>query len=270
MSEKRLHSHPSPARYGQWALITGASAGIGKTFAKELASRGFNLVLVARRQSLLDELAANLSTEYRVQTQTLTADLSKMEEVEKVLDDTEHLDIGLLIPNAGIEVHETFDQQSWNQVAALMDTNVAAPTRMAHHFAGKMRAKGRGGILFVSSMMAFIPSAYFAQYAASKGYIQMLAEGIHQELKDAGVDVITLAPGLTDTDMGANVAKGQSKMITQGMMSAEDVVTAALNGLGKKPSVVPGFMNRMTVFLVSRLLPRTIAPAAIAKFYKSV
>ncbi len=112
---------------------------------------------------------------------------------------------------------------------------MAAPTRLAHHFAGQMRQRGRGGILFVSSIMAYMPSAYLAQYAASKAYIQLLAEGMHKELKSSGVDVTVLAPGLTDTNMGQSVTGGLNAMFRQPLMDPKAVVQAGLSALGKRP-----------------------------------
>ncbi len=254
-------------QYGSWALITGASAGIGRTFAEELAKKGLNLILVARRKSLLDELAQQLEQHHEISTRVIVADMSDTSEVNRVIEQSADLEIGLVIPNAGIETHELFDQQSWQQVDSLLQINMAAPTRLAHHFAGQMRQRGRGGILFVSSIMAYMPSAYLAQYAASKAYIQLLAEGMHKELKSSGVDVTVLAPGLTDTDMGQSVTGGLNTMFRQPLMEPEAVVQAGLSALGKCPVRIAGWMNRLNVFMVSRLLPRAFSTALTHKMF---
>ncbi|WP_419535080.1 SDR family NAD(P)-dependent oxidoreductase [Endozoicomonas sp.] len=254
-------------QYGSWALITGASAGIGRTFAEVLAKKGLNLILVARRESLLDELAQQLEQHHEISTRVIVADMSDTSEVNRVIEQSADLEIGLVIPNAGIETHELFDQQSWQQVDSLLQINMAAPTRLAHHFAGQMRQRGRGGILFVSSIMAYMPSAYLAQYAASKAYIQLLAEGMHKELKSSGVDVTVLAPGLTDTDMGQSVTGGLNAMFRQPLMDPKAVVQAGLSALGKRPVRIAGWMNQLNVFMVSRLLPRAFSTALTHKMF---
>lgn len=217
-------------QYGPWALITGASAGIGKSFSEEPAQQ--------------------LENRHGIST------LGSVD-----------LEIGLLIPNAGIETHEMFDRQSWQQVDSLLQINMAAPTRLAHHFAGEMRKRGRGGILFLSSIMAFMPSAYLAQYAASKSYIQLLAEGMHKELKSAGVHVMALAPGLTDTDMGQSVTKGMNPIARQSLMDPHTVVQAGLSALGNRSVCIVGFLNRLNVFMVSRLMPRVFSTALTYRMF---
>ncbi len=112
-------------QYGSWALITGASAGIGKTFAEVLAKKGLNLILVARRKSLLDELAQQLEQHHEISTRVIVADMSDTSEVNRVIEQSADLEIGLVIPNAGIETHELFDQQSWQQVDSLLQINMS-------------------------------------------------------------------------------------------------------------------------------------------------
>lgn len=247
-------------KYGPWALITGASAGIGKAFANELASRGLNVILVARRKSLLDDLAAELTSKYSIKTRTIEADMSDINAVNEVILKTQDLDVGLMIPNAGIEIHQLFDKQDWQQVNNLLQINVTAPTKLAHHYSGLMRKKGRGGILFVSSVMGLMPSSFFAQYSASKAYVQLLAEGMNRELKSAGVDVSVLAPNLTKTDMGDTVTQNMSAAMKSSMMAPEAVVLEGLSALGKHPSRVPGFLNRIQMFIMTRLMPRKLWP----------
>ena len=245
--------------YGPWALITGASSGIGKTFAQQLAQRGFNLVLVARRQPLLDSLANELQQAYAIETRVVVADMAELAEVDALIAACHGLDIGLVIPNAGIEFHESFHRQDWAQVYQLLQVNMLAPTRLAHYFAKSMQSRARGGILFVSSVMGFMPTSYFAQYSASKAYIQLLAEGIHQELKAYNIDVTVVAPGLTDTQMGAGITDSIPG-VKAVMMSSDVVVSQALAALGQRPSVITGWANKISVLLGSRVFPRWAAP----------
>ncbi|MGI9274067.1 MAG: SDR family NAD(P)-dependent oxidoreductase [Endozoicomonas sp.] len=244
--------------YGPWALITGASTGIGETFAKHLARKGFNLVLVARRKEQLDQLASELSSQHSIECRTIPADMSQLNEVEHVIEKTNNLDIGLLIPNAGVEYHAPFDQQEWAQLDNLMQVNMTAPTRLAHHFAKIMKSKKSGGIIFVSSIAGFFASCHFAQYSASKGYIQLLSEAMYQELKPFNVDVLALAPGPTDTNMGNQVVSDM-RGPRQPLLSRDAVVSAAISQLGRKPFVIPGFFYKSVIFLVTRLLPRRLS-----------
>lgn len=254
-------------QYGQWALITGASAGIGKAFAEELASRGLNLILVARRKPLLNELASALKKKHNIKTRTVVADMSDIAEVDKVIKQCADLEVGLMIPNAGIEIHQQFDKQSWSEVDSLLQINVAAPTKLAHHYAGVMRKRGRGGILFISSVMGYLPSSYLAQYSASKAYIQLLAEGMHKELKSTGVNVSVLAPSLTKTAMGDTVTENMGDLMKRSMMSPKAVVKEGLDALGKRPARIPGRFNRIQMFIATRLLSRKFWPTVTYRVF---
>jgi len=253
-------------KYGPWALVTGGSGGIGKAIARELASRGLNIVLVARRLAELDEVASQLASEHGIATRTIVADFSvpnASAELDATLTD---LDIGLVVPNAGVEVTGEFIAVDLKDHASLNQINVVAPTELAHIFGRRLASRGKGGILFVSSLLAFQATPQFASYAAGKAYILSLGEALHVELGEHGVNVCVLSPGVTSTDMIANMPMNWKKMPI--IPQVPDVVAkAGVDALGRKPSVVPGLLNKIYAF-ENRLMPR-IWPTKIFGFLLS-
>ena len=192
---KDLKSH-----YGPWALITGASSGIGEEFAHQLAAAGLDLILVARRQERLEALAEELGQAYGVATRTVRADLSSTTAVADIADATDDLEVGLLVSNAGSAGGVGSFLKGDDAIEAdIVQLNAIAPMRLAYHFGNRMRTRGRGGILFTSSTSAFQPTPYLANYAASKAYLLSLGEALNLELKDHSVDVTVLVPGATKT-----------------------------------------------------------------------
>jgi uncharacterized protein len=246
-------------KYGTWAVVTGASSGIGEAFARELAGDGLNLILVARRRQKLEVLAAALSQQQGVKTAIIEADLSTESGVEKVINDTQPYDVGLLINNAGFLTLGKFIEIPFEKAVSNTYLNMVAPARLAHVFGRRLAERGRGGILFTSSMAALQGTGYMGTYAAEKGYQLLLGETLNLELKSKGVDVTVLLPGQTESEIA-------SKMTADGFvegalpisnMKAATVARIALNGLGKKAVVVPGFLNQLTAFIGKRLLTRS-------------
>ncbi len=244
------------SQFGPWALVTGASSGIGAEFARQLAGRGLNVVTVARRKSLLDQQAATLQRNSGITVRPIALDLNEADAMDQLLRQTQELDIGLVVPNAGIETHGAFLKIPLDEQTQLLRLNCEVPLRMAHHFGQQLAKRGRGGILFVSSTFAFQAVPYFANYAASKAYILSLGEALHQELKTKGVVVTTVAPGLTATEMPKRLQMDVSKLPMKAM-NVEPVVRSALKALEKRQAlVIPGGMNKMMAFMAQRLMPR--------------
>ena len=242
-------------KYGPWALVTGASSGIGKEIATELAARGLSVVIVARRKHLLDELKQTLTQKYNVEVRVIQADLTEADAVNRIEAATRDLDLGLIVPNAGVEVSGEFvhtDPQRNNNLAQL---NMLAPMQMANVFGRKLAKRGGGGILFTSSGFGYQGIPYVANYAATKAYILTLGEALHVELGRYGVDVTVLSPGLTATAMPANMPI-DFKKIPMVAMSPAKVARVGLNALGRKATVVPGLLNKIYVW-ENRLIPRT-------------
>jgi len=242
-------------KYGPWALVTGANAGIGKAIAHNLAARGINIVGVARRQDLLEELEKELVAEYGIEVRTIQADLTETGSISMIEQETSDLEIGLVVPNAGIEMSGDFIDSSLQRNEKMLQLNVIAPMQMARIFGAKMTSRGHGGILFTSSLFGYQGIPYVASYAASKAYILTLGEALNVELKPLGIDVTVLSPGLTNTDMPANMPINFSRL-PMSMQSPKRVAHVGINALGHKTTVVPGLLNKFYAW-ENRLIPRT-------------
>jgi len=237
-------------QYGPWAVVTGASEGIGRAFAEKLAEQGFHLVLVARREAVLESLSQTLHDRYRIQTEVIAADLSKAEDVERVAKATTALDVGLLVAAAGFGTSGNFIELDVANELNMLDVNCRALTAQSHHFAQRFKVRGGGGIILLSSLVAFQGVPRASSYAATKAYVQTFAEGLRSELKPFKVDVLACAPG--------PVASGFAKRADMQLGSAEkpEVVAAqALRALGKQSTVRPGFLAKFLGYSLA-LLPR--------------
>jgi len=262
-SGRRILMSEFKEKYGPWAIVTGANAGIGKSIATNLASRGINIIAVARRQQLLDELQVELSEDYGVEVRTLRVDLTDPESISKIELLTSDLEIGLVVPNAGVEMSGQFIESSLQANEHMLRLNVQAPMQLARVFGARMAQRGKGGILFISSLFGYQGIPHVANYAASKAYILSLGEALYAEMKPHGVDVTVLSPGLTDTAMPANMPINFSRMPIFSQ-HPDDVARTGLNALGRKATVVAGLLNKFYAWQ-NRLLPRAF-PVALFGF----
>lgn len=227
-------------RYGPWAAIAGGSDGIGAAFASDLARRGVNVVLIARRQAQLDTRAKFLRDEFGVETKTISADLTAPDIAEVIEAETRDLDLGLFIYNAGSNrMMKKFVDLPLDEVLFMLHLNCRGPLLLAKHFAPRLKARGRGGLVFMSSLACIAGSAYGAIYSATKSFDTILAEGLWQELAPEGVDVLGVIAGSTKTESmlhdSENFADAMDPML---------VAVGALDHLGKGPNWVPGDANR--------------------------
>jgi short-subunit dehydrogenase len=245
-------------RYGSWALVTGGTSGIGAAVVQQLAREGLNIVMVARNTNQLKSQAESLRQQTGVDVRTIPADLMTPEGLEHVISSTQDLTIDMLVPCAAIETIGLFVESSQERHQEMVQMNVIAPMTLARHFAAGMAQRGRGAILFVSSLSGWMPQPFMAQYGATKSYVMGLAAGLHFEMKSLGVDVSVLSPGPTDTPMAAATGIDFASM---GMiiMRPEDVAACGLAALGRKLDAVPGPRNKMMVFMMSRLMSRGLA-----------
>ncbi len=242
-------------KHGPWAVVTGASAGLGEQFARQLAPLGFKLVLVARRAGRLEALAADLSRLHGAQCRVVALDLAS-EGADAALDEaTSALEVGLLVNNAGSGYYGRFLRQDRTRFAAMVRLNCEAVALLAHRFAGRFAARGRGGMVIVASTAAFQGTPHMALYGATKGFDLLLGEALAQEMKGTGVDVVTLCPGATATEFQA--AAGGTP---HAGADAAAVVRDGLRALGRRPVVVPGVANKLQV-VSERLLPRSLVVA---------
>lgn len=237
-------------KYGSWALVTGASDGIGREMAISLAQRGLHLILVARRQAVLETLAQELKAQYGISTVVIAADLSQSAGVDLVIEKSKTYDIGLLVASAGFGTSGEFIDAPLSLELNLLDVNCRAVLALTHEFGQRFALQKRGGIVLMSSLLAFQGVPRSANYAASKAYIQSLAEGLHAELAPHGVDVIASAPGPTESGF-AGRANMQMSLAAKPTTVAEETLKA----LGRKSVVRPGLMTQLITTSLM-LLPR--------------
>jgi len=246
-------------RYGNWAIVAGASEGLGAEYAKGLAARGLNLILIARREELLQSLATELSDKYKVRTKPLVLDLSSHNAAEQIVQQTMDLDIGLLVYNAAFSAVGPFLEHSMNDHLREIHTNIHAPFKLVYLLGQRMIEHKRGGIILMSSLSAFQGSAYISTYAATKAFNIVLAESLWEEWRERGVDVLVCVSGAVKTPHYVSSQPTKTGGLGDMTMTPNEVVNAALDALGKQPSVIPGRMNRLASFVMRHLLPRKMA-----------
>jgi short-subunit dehydrogenase len=249
-------------RYGPAAVITGASSGIGRSFATQLAARGLDLVLVARRLDRLRELAAELRATHGVEVTVHPADLADPAEPGRIVDAVSALDIGLLVSNAGFGAKGPFEAGDAETLSSMLMVNCHAPTQLAHGLIPQLKKRGRGGIVFTSSVEGLMGCPYSAGYSATKGYVNALGEALWGELTPAGVDVLTLCPGATDTE--APRLLGIDPATLHDLMSPDDVARLTLENLHRGPIYIPSEHYR-TQFETLLSMPRGDALTAMAR-----
>jgi uncharacterized protein len=245
------------------ALITGASAGIGREFARQLAGCARSLVLVARRRDRLEELRAELSNP-NLSIHVRVVDLSDQTQIQQLVDSLERdkIDIDLLINNAGLGDMGAFATSDPARVDQILQVNVTALTLLTRTFLPPMIARKRGAILNVSSSAGFLPIAEFSVYAATKAYVNSFSEGLRAELRGSGVSVTALCPGPVHTEFTEVAQRRRSAPLESGpeivYVSAVEVAHAGLVAVERdRPLVIPGFVMKLGMFLV-RLTPLSI------------
>jgi short-subunit dehydrogenase len=251
-------------------LITGASSGIGLELAKCFAADGCRLVLVARNQPALEELAISLKARFKTESVVLPADLSLPEAPKQVFESLENQKIStdVLINNAGFGLHGRFSEMPLQRQLEIIKVNITALTELTGLFLPEMIQKRGGGILNVGSVAGFVPGPNMAIYYATKAFVQSFSEALAEELTGTGVSVTVLCPGPTESNFGA-VARGDKARVAQSAkMSAETVARYGHYAFRNKKAVaIPGFRNRSLVFL-TRSLPRQTVRRAVKSYNK--
>jgi short-subunit dehydrogenase len=228
------------------ALITGASSGIGEAFARIFAAEGFDLVLTARREEKLQELAANMPTATKITV--LPGDLSTSAGITAFFESvsSQSLEIDVLVNNAGMMVEEEFANLITEQIERTITLNITALTQLIHHFLPAMKARKSGRILNVASVAAFHPVPGMDIYAATKAYVLSFSEALAENLRDTGISVTALCPGLTDTDM---VDPSLAGAMPPFMISRPDeVAREGFDALMRREVIcIPGNANRLAL-----------------------
>ena len=253
-------------------LITGASKGIGRALAYEFAKHGYDLVITARHEDLLTELAAEISSLYPIQINTIALDLSYPKATEKLITDIAEkgLFIDCLVNNAGIGSLGDFASLDSKTLNELLQINIVALTELTRHYAQQFLILNKGKILQVASIAGFQPGPKMAAYYASKAYVISLSQALGYELKHSGVSLSILCPGPTETNFWdrQNLNKTRLAKGYIGLMSAKKVAEIAYKGLQKnKRFIIPGFLNKFFTF-ANTFMPSSVSMWVVRFFHR--
>jgi short-subunit dehydrogenase len=244
------------ARYGTWALIAGASEGLGAEYATQLAARGLNLVLLARRKELLEQLGAQLTRDHAVEVRVLPLDLAREDIGEAVEAATRDIEVGLLVYNAALSMIGPFFEVALEDHLKEIAINCRGPLTLSYLLGQQMLKRRRGGIILMSSLSSSQGSPLITNYSATKAYNRLLAEGLWDELRAQDIDVLVCSASSVSTP--GYLASAPSRTSVSAM-TPRAVVSETLAALGKKPVVIPGWTNRIANVVMQRLLPHKTA-----------
>jgi short-subunit dehydrogenase len=253
---------------GKWAMVTGASAGIGEAIAVELAEAGVNLVLTARRRERLDLLSDRLRTRNQIQTQVIVADLALPSAPQQIFDATEGagMKVDVLVNNAGFGEYGEFLRSNLETQVGMVQVNCAAVVHLTRLFLPAMVERRRGWVMIVASTASYQPVPYMATYAATKAFDRTLAEALAEEMKRHGVHVSALCPGPTESEFGQ--VAGEREGDRRKPQSAAEVARRGLGALAEeKHSVIPYLAGRLTVF-TQRFVPRRVVTSTIERVFR--
>ena len=246
-------------KYGPWAVVAGASDGVGAAFARGLAERGVNVVLIARRQAVLDEVAAEIRSETSASTRTLAIDLTEPGATAAIAAATSDLEVGFLVYCAGADPNfEPFLANPIEIAEAMVQRNCMVPMQLCHHFAPAMVERGRGGIVLFGSGAGLAGGANMVAYGASKAFDMVFAEALWAELHDKGVDVLGLILGKTDTPALRQLEHSRGQIaspdeVPPGAAAVAEVIAEAFENLGNGPTLMVGDMMRAAEQMLASL-----------------
>ena len=247
------------SKYGEWAIITGASSGIGLELATQLATSGFNLVINSRHLDKLQEVEKQLKSLSKIEIKIVASDVSESDGIDKIIQASQGLNIGLLVVSAGYGTSGLFTDGSLHSEINMLKVNCEALLSITHYYSQQFVQQKRGGIILMSSMVAFQGTPYSANYAATKAYVQTLAEALAVELKPFGIDVLAAAPGPVESGFSQRANMKMSMSLTP-----SQVGVPILKALGRKTTVLPGFLTKLLVYSL-RTVPRWCKVKIMAK-----
>lgn len=221
-------------KYGPVALVTGASSGIGKAFAELLAAKGLDLVVVARRVDRLEELAARLQKDHAIQVNVCPLDLTDPGAAGRMLEATSGLDVGLVVSNAGFGMKGEHAGNDPLAMTEMLMVNCHVPMQLSRGFIPRLRARGKGGIIFTSSIEGLMGCPYSTAYSATKALVNALGEGLWAELQPEGIDVLTLCPGATESEAASKQGIDTSSL--QNVLPADEVARLTLDNIADGPT----------------------------------
>lgn len=251
-------------KYGSWAIITGATSGIGLELTIQLAKSDFNILINSRHPEKLNEIEKSLKTFASIEIKKVAADVSEPEGIAKIIEASEGLNVGLLIVSAGYATSGNFIDHDIKTELNMFKVNAEALLILTHHFSRQFARQKRGGIILMSSIVAFQGTPYATHYSATKAYVQNLAEGLAMELKSVGVDVLTAAPGPVNTGFGA---RADMKMLMS--MTPSAVAIPILRALGRRITVYPGYLTKLMSYSLW-LVPRWAKIKILGLFMKGM
>lgn len=253
-------------RYGPWAVVAGASEGLGAAFADALAARGQNLLLIARRAGLLADLSERIRSQRAVEVRTLPLDLGDPGFAASLSEAARDLAVGTIVYNAAFSPIGRFLERSEQELLGVVDVNVRGPVLLLRTLLPAMAERRRGAVVLMSSLAGLQGSPRIATYAASKAFDTVLAEGLWAELRDCGIDVLACCAGAIRTPAFGRSAERDAP----GTLDPAAVAEQTLDALGRGPRVVPGFVNRLAALANGRLLPRRLAIRVMAANTRSL
>ena len=251
-------------RYGPWAIVTGASSGIGEAFAHSIARRGVRSLLLARRGDELERVAGDVEEATGVECVTHVADLADPRFIDALQERTRDLDVGLVVSNAGYNPVGSLEERKPQELCRILDVNCKAPLLLAHAFLPRLKTRGRGGFLMTGSFEGFFGVPYSAAYSASKNYVLAFGEALRGEHADTDIDVLVLAPSATDTA----IIRARNLQDLPGIMQPSEVAEFGLDQLHHGPVAVPGAHNR-EMLATFAAMPRTDAVVAMGQGMKA-
>jgi uncharacterized protein len=243
-------------KYGQTALVAGASEGMGASYAYALAAQGLDLVLIARRKEPLEAAANQITDKFGVKVLQVVCNLADADAVDQIVKATGDLSIDFLVYNAALSYIGPYLDTDISTHLNIAKVNMTTPLAMVHYFGKKMVEKRRGGIILMSSIAGFQGSGYLSTYAATKAFNRVLAEGLWYEWKQKGVDVIACCAGATATPNYINTNPGKASPLEPKPLLPEQVVEECLNKIGKVPSFISGTGNKWVTFLMQHIFSR--------------
>ena len=251
-------------KYGAWAVVAGAGEGLGAAFAHDLARRGMNVLLIARRKHQIEDVAAQIRSTFNVETRCLDRDLGEAETLIEVERELREREVGILVYNAAYSPFGSFLDMEVGEIEQTVAVNVVGPLAFTRALAPAMRKRNRGGVVLMSSLAGLQGTPGLVPYSSSKAFNIVLGEGLWRELRESGIDVVTCIAGAVHTPGYTRF----SNRDTLGIQSPKMVARQTLDALHKGPRFVPGITNRFYAQLLSRLLPRNVAIAMLANASK--
>jgi uncharacterized protein len=248
-------------RYGRWAVVAGASEGLGAAFADRLAARGCHLLLIARRRDALDAVAADLRARHGVEVRALACDLADASFAEELVTASADLEVGVAVYNAAYSFMEPLLDRPLEEALRVVDVNVRGPLRMAHALLPAMVSRGRGALVLMSSLVGFQGAPRIAVYAASKAFNTVLGESLWAELRPKGIDVLVSCAGAIRTPAYERAKLKEAP----GTLPPEEVAERTLRALGRGPTVIPGGINQVANFFLRRIVSRRGAVGIMAR-----